>query len=58
MSDPADEEANRTKAVEVARMIEVLAKSGPVADAEDQNGVNGEEARHEVSEEVKKQSEG
>jgi hypothetical protein len=29
LSDPADEEANRTKALAVAEMIEALAKQGP-----------------------------
>ena len=44
MSDPADEAANRTKALEVAEMIEVLAKSGPVVgkDKVEGNGVKEE----------------
>jgi hypothetical protein len=51
LSDPADEETNRTKAVEVAQMIEVLAKSGPAARKENEvaelsngnvSGVKGE----------------
>ncbi|KAF2819305.1 hypothetical protein CC86DRAFT_375163 [Ophiobolus disseminans] len=50
LSDPADEEANRTKAVKVAEMIEVLAKSGPGVGKE--NGVqkekNGEDVKGEA----------
>lgn len=58
LSDPADEEVNRTRAVEVAKLIEVLAKSKPSAGPEEQNGVNGEETRDEQGGEVKKESEG
>lgn len=62
LSDPADEEADRAKAVEVARMIEVLAKSGPVLGDAAQNGVNSSDTRNgeanaQEGGEVKKQGE-
>ncbi|KAF1847293.1 uncharacterized protein K460DRAFT_279080 [Cucurbitaria berberidis CBS 394.84] len=46
LSNPADEEANRTKALAVAEMIEALAKTQPVGGKENVDGshalINGE----------------
>ncbi|KAH8719297.1 hypothetical protein GQ44DRAFT_623625 [Phaeosphaeriaceae sp. PMI808] len=41
LSDPADEEANRTKAVKIAEMVEVLAKGG-LKDGEKEKGAEGQ----------------
>ena len=45
LTDPADEAANRTKALAVAGMIEALAKKQPVAD--EKEGENGTRAEHD-----------